>query len=154
MFRIIYHLMVAIRRSSTVMAISDCLTTELHTLGQASTEVVSAIVSPEFLRCYLPTLANDAFPVPNYKVYFCGQFSSPAKAKRTFIGPVTDPYWPSDFNYQPIFGNTPVSGGPAYFNYGKRVGALFTFDANVTSLQSKVGISFISTDNACNYIGN
>lgn len=51
-----------------------------------------------------------------------------------------------------MFGNSSVSGGPAYYNYGKSVGALVTFYSNVTTLQSKVGISFVSTENSCNHI--
>jgi predicted alpha-1,2-mannosidase len=91
--------------------------------------------------------------IPNYKIYFCGQFNHAAKASRVFTGPYTDPYFPSVWNAQAVFGNvSSASGGPAYYQYGKRVGSVFTFGPEVSQLQSKVGISFVSTENACNYI--
>lgn len=35
---------------------------------------------------------------------------------------------------------------------GRRVGSLFTFDPSITTLRSKIGISFTSTQKACNYL--
>lgn len=91
--------------------------------------------------------------IPNYRVYFCGQFSTPASSSQIFTGPYTDWFYPSDLHAQATFENqSSVSGGPAYYNYGKRVGSLFTFSPDTINLQSKVGISFVSTDNACRYI--
>ena len=91
---------------------------------------------------------------PNYRVFFCGQFSSHANTTKIFTGPNTGYFYPSDLNSRPVFGNASYArGGPPYYNFGKRVGALFTFDSDVSELQSKVGISFISTDNACTHIG-
>lgn len=67
----------------------------------------------------------------------------------------TDPYWPQDFNAQPVYGNvSSASGGPVSYEFGRRVGSVFTFDPTVTSLKSKVGVSFISTQNACSYVQN
>lgn len=91
--------------------------------------------------------------IPNYRVFFCGRFSTPASSSRVFTGPYTDFFYPSDLDAQPTFTSmASASGGPAYYNYGKRVGSLFTFESDITTLQSKVGISFVSTENACRYI--
>lgn len=91
--------------------------------------------------------------IPNYKIYFCGQFNHRAKLSQLFTGPYTDYYFPSALNAQAAFSlASTVNGGPAYYQYGKRVGALFTFSSNLNPLQSKVGISFVSTENACGYI--
>ena len=91
--------------------------------------------------------------IPNYKIYFCGQFNHPAQSSQVFTGPYTDYYFPSALNAQPVFSRaSSASGGPAYYQYGQRVGALFTFSSSVRTLQSKVGISFVSTENACGYI--
>lgn len=91
--------------------------------------------------------------IPNYKIYFCGRFDHDPESYKLFTGPYTDPYTPAGLNAQPTFSNkSSVRGGPEYYQYGKRVGAVFTFPSDCKKLQSKVGISFKSTDNACGYI--
>lgn len=88
--------------------------------------------------------------VPAYQIYFCGEFDSAPKSSRLFSGRYDDPYWPSTFNEQPVYGNsTTVSGGPLTYQYGDRVGAIFDFAVNTTKLKSKVAISWKSTDLAC-----
>lgn len=92
--------------------------------------------------------------VPNYSVYFCGRFSEVPSSSQIFTAPYTDFFYPSDLNAQPTFlsNATSARGGPPYYNFGKRVGALFTFSGNSSTLQSKVGISFVSVSNACAHI--
>ncbi|ETN40674.1 uncharacterized protein HMPREF1541_04953 [Cyphellophora europaea CBS 101466] len=92
--------------------------------------------------------------IPNYSVFFCGRFSSPASTSQIFTGPYTDYFYPSDLDAQPSFLSNAsyARGGPPYYNFGQRVGSLFTFPVNTSTLQSKVGISFISSANACAYI--
>jgi len=98
-------------------------------------------------------LANSS-TVPAYQIYYCGEFESSPKMSRAFSGEYIDPYWPTTFNEHPIYGNsTTVSGGPLTYQYADRVGALFTFGANITSIKSKVAISWKSTSQACQNLG-
>ncbi|KAH6665156.1 glycosyl hydrolase [Halenospora varia] len=88
--------------------------------------------------------------IPAYQIFYCGQFDSAPESRQTFSGKYTDPYWPADLNAQPIYGNsTTASGGRLTYQYGDRVGAYFQFSSNTTSLKSKVGISWTSTEKAC-----
>ena len=86
-------------------------------------------------------------------MFFCGEFDQAAIAADVFEGPYTDPYWPGDFGAQMMAVNSSyVSGGPAYYNYGRRVGSVFTFDSSLSTLNSRVGVSFSSVDNACAFL--
>ncbi|TVY51721.1 putative secreted glycosidase [Lachnellula cervina] len=88
--------------------------------------------------------------IPAYQIYYCGEFESAPKSSRIFSGRYTDPYWPTTFNEQPIFGNsTTASGGPLTYQYGGRVGAIFDFNSDITTVKSKVAISWKSTNLAC-----
>ncbi|GME23223.1 Glycosyl hydrolase 92 [Neofusicoccum parvum] len=88
---------------------------------------------------------------PDYQVYFCGRFSEPPTSSRLFSGPYTDPFWPNATGAQPTWLNssTSVTGGRLWHSYADRVGALFEFPANASTITSKVGVSWISADRAC-----
>ncbi|TKA64704.1 hypothetical protein B0A49_08371 [Cryomyces minteri] len=69
---------------------------------------------------------------PNWDIYFCGYFDAPATSSRTFSGN----------------GTTLASYGRARFTTGKmRQGGVFSF--NRETVTSRVGISFISAERAC-----
>lgn len=90
-------------------------------------------------------------------VYFCGRFDHPASVYRAFRGYNTDPV----SRYQ-TYSNGPIP--QATFNQrgldevaglmNDRIGALFSWNSttNSSTLQSKVGISWISEDKACSFI--
>lgn len=91
--------------------------------------------------------------IPNYQIFFCGKFNEAPQASQLFTAPYTDPYWPHSVGAGPLFSQAnSVKGGPAYYNFGKRVGAIFSFASSTQVLESKVGISFTSTDKACAYL--
>lgn len=91
----------------------------------------------------------------NYRIFFCGKFNHAPKSSRLFTAPYTDPYWPHSVGAEPTFTEAKsVEGGPAYYNYGKRVGSVFTFDDSVSKLISKIGISFSSAEKACAYLND
>jgi putative alpha-1,2-mannosidase len=93
--------------------------------------------------------------VPSYQIYFCGKFDQTPSTFQTFSGKYTDPYYPADLNAMPTFGNdSKASGGPLTYQYGERVGAVFSFGSNVTTLKSKVGISWISHNKACQFVAD
>ncbi|CCU81414.1 alpha-1,2-mannosidase [Blumeria hordei DH14] len=88
--------------------------------------------------------------IPAYQVYFCGEFDSVPSKKQIFSGIYTDPYNPSQLNAQPEFSDmSSVSGGPINYLFGRRVGAVFSFDT--VNVKSKVGISWISEEKACQF---
>ncbi|KAH7141081.1 glycosyl hydrolase [Dactylonectria macrodidyma] len=88
----------------------------------------------------------------DFKVYFCGKFDSPSQVQ-LFSGPYTDPYWPNTTDARPTFTNdTWVRGGIDGYQYAQRIGALFSFPTNVSSLTSKVGVSWVSVEKACQFI--
>ncbi|KAI1798496.1 glycoside hydrolase family 92 protein [Daldinia bambusicola] len=89
----------------------------------------------------------------DYRVYFCAQFDSTPSQSQLFSGRATDPYWPSTKNATATFTNdTSIDGGVVGYQYADRVGALFEFPSNVTTVQSKVGVSWVSTDKACQFL--
>jgi putative alpha-1,2-mannosidase len=54
-----------------------------------------------------------------------------------------------------LFSNeTSISAGKTYYRYARRIGALFHFPANTSTLKSRLGVSFISSDKACQYIAS
>jgi putative alpha-1,2-mannosidase len=73
-----------------------------------------------------------------WSVYFCGYFDAPSSYK-TFIG--------ADFTSDVL---VEFSDEPSYESDSARLGALFTF--NQTSVVSRVGVSFISADQACSNV--
>ena len=85
--------------------------------------------------------------------YFCGEFETAPDQAQTFKGRMTDPLvrlrtcsnCPVP---EPTFGNLSETSGPM----NDRIGALFTWDdaGNVT-VRSRVGISMISAEKACDY---
>ncbi|TVY68627.1 putative secreted glycosidase [Lachnellula suecica] len=91
---------------------------------------------------------------PNAPVYFCAEFDTAPVKVQLFSGQYTDPYWPNSTYFRPpTFTNaTSISGGQKYYGYAKRVGGLFTFPSITSSLKSRLGVSFISSDTACQYI--
>ncbi|KAF9629758.1 hypothetical protein BFW01_g10961 [Lasiodiplodia theobromae] len=72
---------------------------------------------------------------PNWDIYFCGRFNTTATSSKTFSGSGTtlDQYGKE----------SSVSGS-------ERLGGVFAFDE--TTVQSTVGISFISSDKACQFL--
>lgn len=49
---------------------------------------------------------------------------------------------------------TSITGGPAGYYFANRIGALFEFGQNASTVNSKVGVSWISVDKACGYMGD
>lgn len=72
---------------------------------------------------------------PDWTIYFCGHFDQPVSSRRTFTGNGTDLY---------SYGNSTKTQG------SYRQGGVFTF--NTTLVSSRVGISFISTTQACSNV--
>jgi predicted alpha-1,2-mannosidase len=72
---------------------------------------------------------------PGWTIYFCGHFDQPIASKQIFTGNGTTLHF---------YGNSSSASGP------DRLGGVFTF--NTTSVSSRVGISFISTDQACSNV--
>jgi putative alpha-1,2-mannosidase len=82
-----------------------------------------------------------------YTVYFCGEFDVVPKIARTFSGlnvsRITNGVIP-----EPTFGGNYASAGPN----GDRIGALFSwYGLKNSTVQSKVGVSFISSEKACTF---
>lgn len=86
-------------------------------------------------------------------VYFCGEFEEAPDQAETFSGRLTDPIQRyHTFANGPVpqatFGNLSEVSGPL----NNRVGALFTWsNSSSTTIRSRVGISLISADKACNF---
>lgn len=85
-------------------------------------------------------------------IYFCGEFSAAPSEARTFTGRNTFPVgrYFRTYDAQPIpeptYGGLSASSGPL----GNRVGALFSWNSSSSmTLQSRIGVSFISAEKAC-----
>ncbi|KAK2602299.1 hypothetical protein N8I77_008846 [Diaporthe amygdali] len=103
---------------------------------------------------------NEGAP---YTVYFCGSFESPPAQINTFRGRNTDPMiryhtFSDQAIPQAVFSNSTAQYSAS--NWGSdylgaindRIGAIFTFeDGAAATVKSRVGVSFISTAQACNY---
>ncbi|KAI0015442.1 alpha-1,2-mannosidase family protein-like protein [Xylariomycetidae sp. FL0641] len=90
---------------------------------------------------------------PSYPVFFCGRFDTTPTSARFFSGEATDPYFPNTTDAKATFTNaTRIQGGTTWYQYADRIGALFEFPANATTIKSKVGISWVSTDKACQFL--
>ncbi|KAI1462683.1 glycoside hydrolase family 92 protein [Annulohypoxylon moriforme] len=89
----------------------------------------------------------------DYRVYFCAQFDSTPSQVQLFSGKATDPYWPNATDVKPTFTNqSQIEGGTVGYQYADRIGGLFEFPSNVSTIKSKVGISWVSTDKACQFL--
>ncbi|EKG18302.1 Glycosyl hydrolase 92 [Macrophomina phaseolina MS6] len=94
---------------------------------------------------------------PNYQVHFCGRFDTAPTTATLFSGPYTDPFWPNSTAtgdaVVPTWHNasTSLAGGPPGYSTANRIGALFAFPPNTTTLTSKVGVSWISVAKACQF---
>ncbi|KAL3419953.1 glycosyl hydrolase family 92 protein [Phlyctema vagabunda] len=75
---------------------------------------------------------------PNWKIFFCGYFESPATDIKTFVGTSLDGSTLAEY------------GSTASVNSTTRLGAVFQFDT--TSVISRVGISWISSSQACSNV--
>ena len=64
-----------------------------------------------------------------------------------------DPYWPNTTSATATFVNAnTLTGGPPGFGNADRIGAVFTFPSNASTVMSKTGVSWISTDKACQFL--
>jgi putative alpha-1,2-mannosidase len=94
---------------------------------------------------------NEGAP---YKVYFCGEFEDEPDQAKTFKGKNTDPI-PRYHTFadgsvpQAVFSSShSEASGPM----NDRVGAVFSWNSTAATVKSKVAVSFISTEKACQYI--
>ncbi|KAK4899433.1 hypothetical protein LTR27_003166 [Elasticomyces elasticus] len=85
--------------------------------------------------------------------YVCGEFEEAPDQANTFSGRLTDPVqryhtWSNGPVPQASFGNSSEVSGPL----NDRVGALFTWsNTSLSTIRSRVGISMISVDKACDF---
>lgn len=89
---------------------------------------------------------NEGAP---YTVYFCGEFENAPDEAETFAGrnqfPGHNSINPEPLPW-PIYASANITGPQ-----GSRVGAVFTWHGDASTVRSKVGISFISEDKACKF---
>jgi putative alpha-1,2-mannosidase len=78
---------------------------------------------------------------PKWTVFFCGSFSAPATFK-TFLGKA-----PTGTEMAKYTKETSVSSV-------NRLGAVFSFNASTVTVNSRVGVSFISEDQACGNVNS
>ncbi|KAH6659425.1 alpha-1,2-mannosidase family protein-like protein [Truncatella angustata] len=89
----------------------------------------------------------------DFRVYFCGHFDTTPSEAQLFSGKATDPYWPNTTDARPtLTSETTIQGGTIGYQYADRIGALFEFPHNITTITSKVGVSWISADKACQFL--
>ncbi|WYZ38518.1 hypothetical protein EsH8_III_000432 [Colletotrichum jinshuiense] len=89
----------------------------------------------------------------DFKVYFCGHFDSVPDDVALFSGIYTDPYWPNTTDVKPFFNNgTSIRAGVDGYQYADRIGGLFSFPSSTSTLTSKVGVSWISAEKACQFV--
>ncbi|CAG8975019.1 hypothetical protein HYALB_00012187 [Hymenoscyphus albidus] len=89
----------------------------------------------------------------DYRVYFCGHFDSVPIQSQLFWGKYTDPFRPNTTGVVPTFTNaSSIQGGALNYQYAHQIGALFEFSPNISTVTSKVGISWISTEKACQFL--
>ncbi|RDW61377.1 hypothetical protein BP5796_11269 [Coleophoma crateriformis] len=77
---------------------------------------------------------------PNWRIYFCGYFDASATSVKTFVGTSTNGSKLASYDSTSAVNST------------ERLGAVFTF--NATTLTSRVGISWISSAQACANVNN
>ncbi|EMD86541.1 glycoside hydrolase family 92 protein [Bipolaris maydis ATCC 48331] len=89
---------------------------------------------------------NEGAP---YTVYFCGEFETAPDEAETFAGrnqfPGFNAMNPEPLPW-PVFASENMTTPE-----GSRVGAVFTWKGNQTTVRSKIGISFISEEKACRF---
>ncbi len=93
------------------------------------------------VSCFFANLAQGWNRSPPWTVFFCGVFDPPATSSMTFRGKnatATDLEQYSD---------------AVSVNSTARIGAVFTFNGT-SSVVSRVGVSFISADQACSNLDN
>lgn len=121
----------------------------------ADSALVSSIKSSDHV-CSL--IANELNPGPDAPIYFCAEFDTTPEQVQLFSGEYTDPYWPNSTlpSFKPpAFTNaSSILGGQTYYGYARRVGGLFTFPQNTSTLKSKLGVSFVDSNKACEYIAS
>lgn len=119
--------------------------------GMECTEV--DLVAVRSLYCITPLAYISG---PDAAVYFCAEFDTTPEHVQFFSGQYTDPYWPnSTFFRPPVFTNeSSITGGNSWYGYADRIGGLFTFPTNITTLKSRIGVSFVNSDKACQYIAS
>ncbi|RDW87775.1 alpha-1,2-mannosidase family protein-like protein [Coleophoma crateriformis] len=89
----------------------------------------------------------------DYRVYFCSQYDTAPDNVQLFSGPYTDPFWPNATNAKATFTNvSSIVGGTVGYQYADRIGALFSFPKNTSTVTSKIGISWISAHKACQFL--
>lgn len=90
----------------------------------------------------------------DYKIYFCNYFDSTPESYQYFSGPWNDPTAPPSPSTQATFSQGfGIQGGPEGDDQANRIGAVFTFGSNTAQVKSRLGVSFISVDKACNFAG-
>jgi putative alpha-1,2-mannosidase len=110
---------------------------------------------------------------PDYTLYFCAKFDSKPLKSQLFQGPYTgkfqyfilsmividanicalDPDWPGSTSAKPEFVNvSSITAGPQSYSTAHRIGALFTFPSQSLTIKSKVGVSWLSKEKACDFL--
>ncbi len=80
---------------------------------------------------------------PGWTVYFCGHFDSPGTVQTFIGGSGSSTNKPSK-----------IPAGSTVLTSKARLGAVFTFNSSTTKVVSRVGVSFISTAQACRNVDN
>ena len=89
------------------------------------------------------------------RVYCCHEFDKTPDQIQLFSEQCTDPYWPNGTEFRPpLFTNTEsvIGNQPPQYGFSRRIGALFTFPSSLSTLKSRIEISFISSDKARQHI--
>jgi putative alpha-1,2-mannosidase len=64
-----------------------------------------------------------------------------------------DPDWPGSTSAKPVFVNaSSIAAGPQSYSAAHRIGALFTFSSQSSVVKSKVGVSWLSKEKACDFL--
>ncbi|KAL3424106.1 glycosyl hydrolase [Phlyctema vagabunda] len=91
----------------------------------------------------------------DFRVYFCGDFDTTPLNSQLFYGPYTDPFWPNATYTKTTFTEArSLAAGAIGYQYANRIGAIFEFPPNATVVQSRVGVSWISADKACQFLND
>ncbi|KAM5475467.1 hypothetical protein MauCBS54593_001156 [Microsporum audouinii] len=88
---------------------------------------------------------------PNFQVFMCAEFSIAPSSTKTWRAPYSDPYDVVRGEAR-LSSQQTIIGGREGYQYADRVGAVFEFPSNTTTVKSKVGVSFISTEKACQFM--
>ncbi|KAM5439353.1 hypothetical protein MferCBS31731_004775 [Microsporum ferrugineum] len=88
---------------------------------------------------------------PNFQVFMCAGFSIAPSSTKTWRAPYSDPYDVVRGEAR-LSSQQTIIGGREGYQYADRVGAVFEFPSNTTTVKSKVGVSFISTEKACQFM--